>query len=65
MRSIEVRADVETVEYDTFDEALAAALSDAPPGTVVAVHDEECEIDEDNEDTCTCTPLELVAGAQS
>lgn len=55
----------ECSEFDTFDEAIAYALSTAAPGTIVAVHDADCAHDGEDDDTCSCDPLELVAGAQA
>ena len=52
-------------EFDTLDEAIAAAMAQLEPGGVVAIHDTECEHDGEDEDTCTCEPLELVIGAQA
>jgi hypothetical protein len=46
--------DEDVAEYDTLEEALAAAYLDADDGTEVAVHDETCALDED--EPCTCTP---------
>lgn len=67
MRIIELRSDppVEDATFETLDEAIAYALHDAPPGCVVAIHDAECQHDGEDEDTCTCDPLELTAGAQA
>lgn len=67
MKTISIHSDppVESVEFSTLDEAIAYALHEAPDGCVVAIHDDECEISEDDEDTCTCTPLELTTGAKS
>jgi hypothetical protein len=57
--------EAECSEFDTFDEAIAFALSTADPGTVVSVHDADCKHDGQDDDTCSCEPLELVAGAQA
>jgi hypothetical protein len=54
----------EIIYTETLDEALAAAFEDAPPGTVVTVHADECEADDDGEG-CTCTPAEYVTGAKA
>jgi hypothetical protein len=54
----------EIVYTDTLDEALAVAFEDAKPGTIVTVHGDECEADDDGEG-CTCTPAEYVVGARA
>lgn len=48
--------------YDTLDEAIAVALSELEPGGTLSVHDETCEL-VDEETECTCTPLVLTTGA--
>lgn len=67
MRTIEIRSDpqIEERTFETFDEALAWALEDAPVGCVISVHDAECATDGEDEKTCTCSPLELVAGVEA
>ncbi len=52
----------EVTEYDSLEEALAAAMTDAPPGCVVVVHDADCNQDGEDDDVCTCVPLALVVG---
>lgn len=54
----------EIIYVGTLDEALAVAFDGAPPGTVVTVHADECEADDDGEG-CTCEPTEYVTGAQA
>lgn len=51
-------------EYDTLDEAIAAAMAEVEPGGTVSVHAEDCE-SEDGEDGCTCEPLILTVGAKA
>lgn len=64
MRTITARSsDVALTEFDTLDEAIAEALAQVTDGGVVAIHDEDCKHDGENESSCTCTPLELVKGA--
>lgn len=59
-------AEIEDVqEYDTLEEALAAAFVDCPPGHVVVVHESGCESDGVDESTCSCEPTEYVCGAQA
>ena len=56
--------DNELDEYDTLDEAIAAAMADLDPGGVVTVHAEDCKSD-DGETGCTCEPLTLTVGAKA
>lgn len=56
--------DAEIIYTETLDEALAVAFEDAPPGTVVTVHDGDCEGDDEG-DGCTCEPDEYVTGARA
>lgn len=49
--------------YETIDEAIVAAMAQLEPGGIVAIHDEDCAHDGEDESTCTCEPLELVVGA--
>ncbi len=69
MKTITISDGSQLDSYDTFDEALAAALADAEPGSIVAVHSEDCRMcDEDFEggdEACTCEPLEMTAGAKA
>lgn len=67
MRVIEIRSDpqIDTQDFATLDEAIAFALDDALDGCVVAIHDAECKHDGEDEDSCTCIPLELTKGAKS
>lgn len=55
---------LEETEYDTLDEAIAAAMAEVEPGGTVSVHAEDCESD-DGEDGCTCEPLILTVGAKA
>lgn len=49
-------ADADEVEtFDTFEEALAAAMIDVPDGQSVIIHGTECDLDETDE--CTCEPV--------
>ncbi len=51
--------------YITQDEAIAAALAELEPGGTLAVHADDCEM-EDDEDQCNCTPLVIqVGGAEA
>jgi hypothetical protein len=60
-----IAADADEVVYtETLDEALAEAFSGAPAGTIVTVHAETCDADE-NGDGCTCEPAEYVVGARA
>lgn len=52
------------MEYETIDEAIAAALAELERGGVLTIHGEECE-SEDGEEGCTCEPLVLTVGAQA
>ena len=54
----------EVVSFPDLDAAIAAALADAPDGTIVVIHAADCEADEDGEG-CDCDPLELTTGAQA
>lgn len=72
MKTITATADIEIEHFDNFDDALACALRDAPPGCVISVHDEACAVSravaEDVADetiTCTCDAFEIVAGAKA
>jgi hypothetical protein len=51
--------------FATRDEAIAAALAELEPGGTLAVHADECEM-VDDEDQCTCTPMLIqVGGAEA
>jgi hypothetical protein len=56
--------DDELDEYDTLDEAIAAAMAELEPGGVLQVHSEDCQ-SEDGEEGCTCEPLSLTVGARA
>lgn len=58
----EVNGVLDADEYETLDEALAAAMEQVGDGGIVTIHAEDCEI-EDDEDSCTCEPMTLVRGA--
>lgn len=55
----------EVVSFPDLDAAIAHAMADVGEGGVVAVHDVDCELTEEDEGSCTCTPLELVVGAKA
>lgn len=50
--------------YETIDEAIAVALSELEPGGTLSVHEEHCEL-VDEESQCTCTPMVLTTGASA
>jgi hypothetical protein len=50
-------------EYNTLDEAIAAAMEGLDDGGILTIHSEECESEEGEDDDCTCTPLVLKKGA--
>lgn len=52
----------EVTEYDSLEEALAAAMSDADPGCVVIVHEADCKHDGEDDETCACVPTAMIAG---
>ncbi len=56
---------IESEEYETIDEAIAAALSQVPDGGSVVIHAEDCAHDGENDESCDCTPLELTKGAKA
>lgn len=52
------------------DEAIAAVMAEAQPGDIITIHHASCAsitavMHADPELLCTCTPLELVMGAQA
>ena len=51
-------------EFETLDEAVAAALAELDPGGRLDIHAEDCT-SEDGETGCDCEPLVLVKGAQA
>ncbi len=51
------------IECETLEEAIGVALANAPPGCVITIHAADCEPDDEDEDSCTCSPVEIVAGA--
>lgn len=52
-------------EFETLEEALAAAMEGLEPGGTVTVHGEDCQSEDGESETCTCEPLTLVVGAQA
>jgi hypothetical protein len=69
VKAITVQNCDESGEFASLDEALAHALLHAPPGCVISVHTEECELstneNADAETECTCESWDLVAGAEA
>lgn len=69
MKILNILADEDEIEdvqeYDTLEEALAAAFVDCPPGHIAVVHEADCESDGVDEDTCSCEPAEYVCGAKA
>ena len=59
--------EIDEQSFDTFEEAVAFALKDSPPGCVVAIHEPDCQQHDEDETKCTCLdgPLELTVGAQA
>jgi hypothetical protein len=55
------------VEYDTLDEAIAAALAEIEPGGTLSIHSEACalRVEDEDEESCTCTPLVLKREAEA
>lgn len=51
----------DVAEFDSLDDAIAAALADLDDGGVVAIHAEDCAIDEDG-DGCDCDVVEIRKG---
>lgn len=64
MKAVSSEPEGEVTYCETLDEALAVAFADCEPGTVVTVHDEGCEADE-NGDGCTCDPDVYTTGASA
>ncbi len=56
---------IEADEYETFEEAYAAALEQVGDGGIVTIHAEDCEHDGEDDDTCSCIPIDLVKGAKA
>lgn len=52
------------IEYETQDEAIAAALASLDPDGVLDIHADDCKM-VDDEDQCTCVPLRLIKGAEA
>jgi hypothetical protein len=52
-------------EYETLEEAIAAAMADLQPGGTLTIHGEDCSVEEDGETGCDCDALVLRKGAQS
>ena len=58
----------EVVTFPDLDEAIAHAMADVGEGCIVSIHATDCELSEDGEDesqSCTCVPLDLVVGAKA
>ncbi len=51
--------------FDSIDDAIAEAMRQLDGDGVVAVHDADCAHDGEDEDSCTCEPLELTLGASA
>jgi hypothetical protein len=64
-RTLDRGGESEPQEFETLDEAIGAALAQITAGGVVAIHDEDCKHDGEDESSCTCTPLELTKGAEA
>ncbi len=45
---------------ETRDEAIAVAMSDAEDGTTVEIHGDECRVDDETLEGCTCDPEVIV-----
>lgn len=55
-------SDAERILCDSKAEAIAVATAGMEPGDEITVHDEDCAIDEETLDGCTCEPQVLVIG---
>jgi hypothetical protein len=62
---VDVTQTDDALEFDTLDEAIAAALADLGPGGIVTIHEEHCAIDSDDETACDCDALEIRKGAEA
>ncbi len=51
-------------EFETFDEAVAHAMSELEPGGTLTIHEESCALANDGDD-CDCVPWDLPMGAQA
>ncbi len=66
MRTITVNQEIDdTLVFETLDEAIAEAMAQLDPGGVLSIHEADCEHDGEDEDSCSCTPLEMVVGAEA
>ena len=54
----------EVVSFETIEEAIAVAMPDVGDGGIVSIHAADCELNEEDEDSCTCEPLTLTVGAK-
>lgn len=45
----------------TTAEAVALAIAMAPPGEHITIHDEDCAVNGDDPDACTCAPMVVIA----
>jgi hypothetical protein len=50
-------------EYETLDEAIAAAMEELDEDGILTIHSEECKSEDGEAHDCTCTPLVLKKGA--
>lgn len=58
-RRLHNNGEPEPIGYDTIEEAIAAAMAELEPGGIVVIHHEDCEQDDEDDEACTCEPLEL------
>ena len=47
----------EVVSFETIEEAVAELRARLPPDCSVLLHAEDCELDEEEQAGCTCTPI--------
>jgi hypothetical protein len=52
-------------EFETLDEAVAAALAELAPGGRLDIHEEDCTSEDGSEESCDCSPLILYKGAEA
>ena len=52
-------------EFETLDEAVAAALAELAPGGRLDIHAEDCTSEDGSEESCDCEPLVLYKGAEA
>jgi hypothetical protein len=53
------------IEFDSFDEAVAHAMSELEPGGTLTIHEEDCQLVDDADGECDCTPWDLPIGARA